>query len=680
MTAVLETTQASDEAVLAEDNRRLALEGDLGTLDVKDQDTEQTGCHEGAGALVDGEAGAAGTTCPLPFSHNSCRPCYRNQDRGHNEMPSLAAAAMTGDDDIANIDNVKIKTSYSSRNSTLVSSQKMSGTPRTQQVGHEDSDESFREDSLVDDERGFGDTSHKNEMDFDLLKEGIVYCLFTLLFMATLFDSVRYHRAVSRAHCVILTFGICPVHSKFIEDSYTERTFQVSIATIEVVCSALILSHHAMTLRDNFKRELWLERYLLLPAVLQLGYFAAAAAGYAYQREGSQTGVILEWIRFALCLAWGMTYPRATLNTIVSRNNTDSIRITMAEHDRKGVGMSATIRQAYCDMSHYPVLLGIANVFGLASIALQTYLGAVISNLTSAAVQGNLPSGLFERLFGHQDDKELVIFLGVALIIVWLSACATKAISTYTFAKLLSRVDTFLRRSVVARSAHNVRHGESNEDAAGAYASIPTAVRLIQSIAETATLALLQIFASFAFLWIIDLKAGAVALSFLVVICTAATAARLPMAIADRKAREVPSKIKEGTCLLGDITSLSCDGNMDTSMSKDELARELDLICDRHDEIAVRLQRMIFSRTYLSRSVQVYLNVFGSYISICLVINLTFSVYNGQLPSTEYLTVFYTFGRLTNAAQQLTGTMRTIVTLAFHLERTHQFIREKVKI
>lgn len=113
---------------------------------------------------------------------------------------------------------------------------------------------------------------------------------------------------------------------------------------------------------------------------------------------------------------------------------------------------------------------------------------------------------------------------------------------------------------------------------------------------------------------------------------------------------------------------------METSTSQDELARELDSIYDRHDVIAVRLQRMIFSWTYLSRSVEFYLNVFGSYIGICLVINLTFSVYRGRLPSTEHMTVFYTFDRVTNAARQLTGIMRTIVTLAFHLERIHEFV------
>lgn len=69
---------------------------------------------------------------------------------------------------------------------------------------------------------------------------------------------------------------------------------------------------------------------------------------------------------------------------------------------------------------------------------------------------------------------------------------------------------------------------------------------------------------SFAYLWIVDWKAGTVALSL-----------RLPMAIAGRKAREMPAKIKQGASLLGDITSLNGDPDMETSTSQDESWRHL---------------------------------------------------------------------------------------------------------
>jgi hypothetical protein len=147
-----------------------------------------------------------------------------------------------------------------------------------------------------------------------------------------------------------------------------------------------------------------------------------------------------------------------------------------------------------------------------------------------------------------------------------------------------------------------------------------------------------QIAANFVFLVIYNWQVAIATLGFLACALTSG-----PTDIATAAAAKVQKETTEGLGLLGE----------GVRSSDDDTAR--DAISQRHkDEVLIPLEKSLFRNIFYTNSVDLYINFFSSFMTVVIVITMTYSVYIGEMDSSDFLGVSALFVKVAHAKPPLT--------------------------
>ena len=167
----------------------------------------------------------------------------------------------------------------------------------------------------------------------------------------------------------------------------------------------------------------------------------------------------------------------------------------------------------------------------------------------------------------------------------------------------------------------------------------------------------LLIITSFVFLAIEEYKVATVTLGFLAMGVTTG-----PTDLAGNATAEAQVIATKGVSFFGD----KLRAFPDTCSS--EASKE------HEDDILVPLQRSLWKQNFYANSVDTYIQFFSSFLTVIVVITMTWEVYFENLKSSEFLGIFFVYKQLQKPSMKISGVIKSAVRRSANVKRINEII------
>eukprot|EP00567_Pseudictyota_dubia_P006546 CAMPEP_0197443192 /NCGR_PEP_ID=MMETSP1175-20131217/9000_1 /TAXON_ID=1003142 /ORGANISM="Triceratium dubium, Strain CCMP147" /LENGTH=545 /DNA_ID=CAMNT_0042973789 /DNA_START=70 /DNA_END=1703 /DNA_ORIENTATION=- len=478
----------------------------------------------------------------------------------------------------------------------------------------------------------------------------------------------------------------------FIE-SGDDPAWHYSITSIEFVAALFLSTYQAVRLRRGFKGGYLRHNpkatiSLLLSLCIQL--YALALSAWWFDIENDKDTTHFEWSFFALGILWAfvnpMTYSAvaeaeeaAALAEAEGAPSTDARKGKGKKKKKKKQRMSpgaAAFDVFRRHLGRTPVLLTFGALFACAQAILTTYQGAIVNDLTRAVTRRDRDTGLLTATF---DDVET---LAGTLLVVWLAANASRLIFDILSSIMFSKLECWLRGAVFERAVATAaedgpsagtggskggKGSKGKGDPASEYqarysSDVTGVVSLYSTLLNGVVVNVLLIISNFVFLVIYEKQVALVTLGLLVVGVTSG-----PTDLAGDAASDVQGLTTSGLADLSDAFKSGPVLRTTPNASKQ--------IIKKHEtEVLVPLERRLRRRIFFSNAVDTYMNFFASFLTVVVVITMSWQVFFGKMESSDFLGIFFVFKQLQKPAMKISGVIKSAVKKSANLERLNEAI------
>lgn len=480
-------------------------------------------------------------------------------------------------------------------------------------------------------------------------------------------------------------------------ESSEEPAGHYAMTALEFVTALYLSTHQAVRIRYGRKKgylrfcggdraSAKASTLLAASACLQLYFLALACFWFDIANDRDTT--YLEWSFFALSIVWGLvnsaTFPSVEAAAIAARqreeekDEDDGEAKGVVERKQKKkrispVGAAANVFSKH--LSRTPYLLAFGALFACAQAILTTYQGAIINDLTKAVTKRDKKTGELTATF---NDVER---MSGTLIGVWLAANVARFVFDVVSAVMFSKLERWLRGAVFERAvevssgaaAAGKVEGEggasslSPADIAAEYqaryaSDVTGVVSLYSTILRGVIVNVLLIITNFVFLVLYEWRVATVTLGFLAMGVTSG-----PTDLAGEAASDVQRGATSGLSELSDAVK-----NADTVRTTPGLDRRL---VDKHEaDVLVSLQRSLRRQIFFSNAVDTYMHFFSSFLTVVVVITMSFEVFADRMDSSEFLGIFFVFKQLQKPAMKISGVLKSAVKRSANLQRLNEAI------
>lgn len=359
---------------------------------------------------------------------------------------------------------------------------------------------------------------------------------------------------------------------------------------------------------------------LLATILLQLALFVGAGLSHF-----SKAHVTVEYAMFGVAILYGLLQPFTYAFVKEAAKHKDGSK-------KQQLSLGGATISIFC--RHYtkrPLLLVLGLILTLLYNLLLTYQGKVINALTETVTA--TPDGT-------PMDSSAIGKRSAELIIVWIVINVVSLALTFVSARMFSSLEVWLRGAVFDRAAAATKEGCKDMTVADfqtRYASDISNVRALYSTLLTGIVGNLAMMVfSFVFLVVYSWQVAVVSLGVLVIAVYSG-----PTSLVVEATKDSQEQITTGVKLLSKI-------------SVDE---DVDNLVKLHEEkVMIPLSQSLFRKFFYGDLVLNYILFFSTFLTAMVVINLTWSVYTGELSPSDLLGVFYVFNLFTQAASNLSDT------------------------
>jgi len=399
-------------------------------------------------------------------------------------------------------------------------------------------------------------------------------------------------------------------------------------------------------------------RALLVLALLSQLY-VLVVSGLWFDIRNDVNSDELEWTVFAVILLFNMINP-ATFSSVARVAEEADVAATGRERKRARMGPVATTVSVF--RNHFmrqKLLVALCTLASFAQAILTAYEGAQINELTKMVTRMEVDPQTGVPYLAATEQE--VTRQGGILIGVWAGAHMGRFLFDVISARLFSKLEVWLRGTVFEKAMEASSSADSDESVSdtaakfgATYASDVTGVvSLYGTLLRGIIMNLLLISANFVFLVIYNWQVAIATLGFLACALTSG-----PTDIATSAAIRVQKETTEGLGLVGEGVRSSGDGT----------AR--DAITQRHrDEVLAPLERSLSRNIFYTNAVDLYINFFSSFMTVVIVITMTYSVYIGEMDSSDFLGVFFVYKELQKPAMKMSGVLKKLINSSAKLGR-----------
>ena len=177
-------------------------------------------------------------------------------------------------------------------------------------------------------------------------------------------------------------------------------------------------------------------------------------------------------------------------------------------------------------------------------------------------------------------------------------------------------------------------------------------VALYNTLLRGVVVNILLIITNFVFLCLNEWRIATITLGFLAMGVTSG-----PTELAGEAAAEVQKLSTKGMALIG-----SCKDNAEE-------------VKDRHEvEVMIPINRSLWRQTFMVNSVDTYINMFASFLTVIVVITMSYQVFYGEMDSSEFLGTFFIFKQLQKPAMKISSVIKSAVKRSANLERVNDIV------
>lgn len=449
-----------------------------------------------------------------------------------------------------------------------------------------------------------------------------------------------------------------------------------SINSVEFVTSLYLASYQLFRTYHVYRKKILASIcsgpiFLILCAgAMQL--FVVGLTGYWFNIDNDRETNYLEWAIFGNSLVWGVVNPVTFAylrNAAAARSKILELGTNSAGTKTATSGGNMTPAQAIASVfgwhfSRTPLLFGMATLFASGNAILTAYQGAVINELTKV-VTGLTP--------GERDpaiEREISNLSGT-LAGIWFCANLCRFLFDLASASLFSKLEVWLKRTIFLKafvtkdSEQSERQHQgidgSNDRAAEYLARYTSDVNGVMALYSTllrgVIMNVLLIITSFVFLAIEEYKVATVTLGFLAMGVTTG-----PTDLAGDATAEAQVIATKGMSFFGDELRASSDHCSDEARKEHE------------DDILAPLQRSLWKQNFYANSVDTYIQFFSSFLTVIVIITMTWEVYFGDLKSSDFLGIFFVYKQLQKPCMKISGVIKSAVRRSANVKRINEVI------
>ena len=445
-----------------------------------------------------------------------------------------------------------------------------------------------------------------------------------------------------------------------------------SINSVEFVTSLYLALYQLFRVYHVYRKRILASGpifLILFAGAMQL--FVVGVSAYWFNIDNDRETNYLEWAIFGVSLVWGVVNPVTFAylrNTAAARKILElDTHSTATKTATEGGNMTPAQAIASVFGKHFsrtPLLFGMATHFASGNAILTAYHGAVINELTKV-VTGLTP--------GERDpaiEKEISNLSGT-LAGIWFCANLCRFFFDLASASMFSKLEVWLKRTIFLKafvtkdSEQSERQNQgidgSNDREAEYLARYTSDVNGVMALYSTllrgVIMNLLLIITSFVFLAIEEYKVATVTLGFLAMGVTTG-----PTDLAGDATAEAQVIATKGMSFFGDELRAS-SGHCSNEARK-----------EHEDDILAPLQRSLWKQNFYANSVDTYIQFFSSFLTIIVVITMTWEVYFGDLKSSDFLGIFFVYKQLQKPCMKISGVIKSAVRRSANVKRINEVI------
>ena len=412
---------------------------------------------------------------------------------------------------------------------------------------------------------------------------------------------------------------------------------------------------------------------LLIALVLQLYVLVISGMWFDIDKDVNSHG--FEWSVFAVVLLWSFVNPVTYSWVVTAHHDADADVDVDAKSKKKKKRMSPAAAVYSIFAKHFmreKFLFVVGLLASAASAILTTYQGSLINELTRMVTKVDKTTG---KIAASDEDIEL---MATTLVGVWAAANLARFLFDLLMSEMFSRLDLFMRGAIFDKA---MVYGMSKKDDDGTtsndtndgsiaasdfgacYSSdINGVISLYGTLLKGVVMNILLIITNFVFLVLYNWEVAVATLGFLAMAVTSG-----PTDLAGDAAHSVQKHETDGLGMLSEGVQQSSSIDLDSSSA--------DNICKKHnDDVLVPMKGALFGKQFYTSTVDTYINFFSSFMTVVVVITMTYSVYYGEMKSYDFLGVFYVFKELQKPATKIGGIVKSLIKKSANLERVNRII------
>lgn len=283
------------------------------------------------------------------------------------------------------------------------------------------------------------------------------------------------------------------------------------------------------------------------------------------------------------------------------------------------------------------------------------------------AIEGYIMLGLFEVVLDPvyleqrnrqtEDERDYELFWAYILVLVWFLSLLARIIFDVCIAELLSRLEVWLRDKLMERANYDktmpVHSPFTVQDYKEAYQSDVSQVEAIYiALFHGFLLNVLAMVASWIVLAVLEIRFAVLSLTMLAMISTMG-----PTDLAQSASDDIEDVLRHGSKMIGSLSGRSYI----RATNEDDAAGADDNSVDRHRNNILRpLQSCLFRNAFYSESIDTFSLMYGSYLTIVMVIALTQAEMGFSLKPTYFVPIFYLFQQIITSSTKLSVTLTQI--------------------
>lgn len=391
--------------------------------------------------------------------------------------------------------------------------------------------------------------------------------------------------------------------------------------------------------------------WLICAGLMQMVVVAITAFWFDIQNDKETN--YLEWVLFCVSLVWGLVNP-VTFSSVSNATAHKSLGTnSVATNTAKNMTPAQAIRSVFTKhFSRMPLMFGMATIFASGNAILTAYQGGVINDMT------RLVTGITAGERDPSIEREIANLSGV-LAGIWFSANLCRFLFDLTSASMFSRLEIWLKRTIFLKAFDSKmsRDAGGGEYLARYTSDVNGVMALYSTLLRGVIMNVLLIITSFVFLAIAEWRVATVTLGFLAMGVTCG-----PTDLAGNATAEAQVIATKGLAFFGD------------ELRGPPSASVADLSKKHDDDILVPLQKSLWKQNFYANSVDSYIHFFASFLTVIVVITMTWEVYFGNLNSSDFLGIFFVYRQLQKPSMKISSVVKSAVRRSANVKRVNEII------